>query len=99
MTIRLDELVGATRVVELREGQLATSDVSPEQVGLERASDGAVGAGTPSARRTGTTCFIAAWCLGANMNPKPTASMQPVTSSGSRSRRAPSASSTSAEPH
>jgi anthranilate phosphoribosyltransferase len=47
----LDEfsVSGATRVVELREGQLATYDVSPEQVGLERASDGAVGAGTPSA--------------------------------------------------
>ena len=26
---------------------------------------------TPSALRTGTTCFIAAWCCGANMNPKP----------------------------
>jgi anthranilate phosphoribosyltransferase len=47
----LDEfsVSGATRVVELREGQLATYEVTPEQVGLERASDGAVGAGTPEA--------------------------------------------------
>ena len=47
----LDELSvsGATRVVELREGRLAIYDVTPEEVGLERASDGAVGAGTPDA--------------------------------------------------
>jgi len=47
----LDEfsVSGATRVVELREGQLATYEVTPDQVGLERASDGAVGAGTPEA--------------------------------------------------
>jgi anthranilate phosphoribosyltransferase len=45
----LDEfsVSGATRVVELKDGQLATYDVSPEQVGIERARDGAVGAGTP----------------------------------------------------
>jgi anthranilate phosphoribosyltransferase len=45
----LDEfsVSGATRVVELREGALSTYDVTPEQVGLEPASDGAVGAGTP----------------------------------------------------
>jgi anthranilate phosphoribosyltransferase len=45
----LDELSvsGATRVVELRDGRLATYEVSPEQVGLEPARDGAVGAGTP----------------------------------------------------
>jgi anthranilate phosphoribosyltransferase len=45
----LDEfsVSGATRVVELREGRLASYDVTPEEVGLERASDGAVGAGTP----------------------------------------------------
>ena len=45
----LDEfsVSGATRVVELKEGQLATYEVTPEEVGLERASDGAVGAGTP----------------------------------------------------
>ncbi|MGH2712603.1 MAG: anthranilate phosphoribosyltransferase [Thermoleophilaceae bacterium] len=45
----LDEfsVSGATRVVELRDGQLSTYDVTPEQVGLERAADGAVGAGTP----------------------------------------------------
>jgi anthranilate phosphoribosyltransferase len=47
----LDEfsVSGATRVVELREGRLAIYDVTPEEVGLERASDGAVGAGTPDA--------------------------------------------------
>ena len=46
----LDEfsVSGATRVVELREGELATYEVTPEQVGLERTNDGAVGAGTPS---------------------------------------------------
>jgi anthranilate phosphoribosyltransferase len=45
----LDEfsVSGATRVVELRDGRLSTYDVTPEQVGLESASDGAVGAGTP----------------------------------------------------
>src|SRR4051794_33581439 len=45
----LDEfsVSGATRVVELRHGELSTYDVTPEQVGLEAASDGAVGAGTP----------------------------------------------------
>jgi anthranilate phosphoribosyltransferase len=37
----------ATRVVELREGRLESYDVTPEQVGLESAVDGAVGAGTP----------------------------------------------------
>jgi anthranilate phosphoribosyltransferase len=45
----LDEfsVSGATRVVELREGDLTTYDVTPDQVDLERASEGAVGAGTP----------------------------------------------------
>jgi anthranilate phosphoribosyltransferase len=45
----LDEfsVSGATRVVELRDGRLATYDVTPEEVGLEPATDGAVGAGTP----------------------------------------------------
>jgi len=45
----LDEfsVSGTTRVVELKEGQLASYDVSPEQVGLDSARDGAVGAGTP----------------------------------------------------
>jgi anthranilate phosphoribosyltransferase len=45
----LDEfsVSGATRVVELRDGRLSTYDVTPEEVGLELASDGAVGAGTP----------------------------------------------------
>ena len=45
----LDELSvsGTTRVVELKDGRLAVYDVSPEQVGLEPAGDGAVAAGTP----------------------------------------------------
>jgi anthranilate phosphoribosyltransferase len=45
----LDEfsVSGATRVVELREGALSTYEVTPEQVELEPASEGAVGAGTP----------------------------------------------------
>ena len=45
----LDEfsVSGATRVVELRDGRLSTYDVTPEQVDLESAGDGAVGAGTP----------------------------------------------------
>jgi len=45
----LDEfsVSGATRVVELRDGQLSTYDVMPQEVGLEPAKDGAVGAGTP----------------------------------------------------
>ena len=45
----LDEfsVSGATRVVELRDGGLSTYDVTPDQVELEPASDGAVGAGTP----------------------------------------------------
>ena len=47
----LDEfsVSGATRVVELSEGEVATYEVTAEQVGLERAPDGAVGAGTPVA--------------------------------------------------
>jgi anthranilate phosphoribosyltransferase len=45
----LDEfsVSGATRVVELRDGGLSTYDVRPEEVDLEPARDGAVGAGTP----------------------------------------------------
>jgi anthranilate phosphoribosyltransferase len=45
----LDEfsVSGATRVVELRDRRLATYDVMPQEVGLEPATDGAVGAGTP----------------------------------------------------
>lgn len=45
----LDEfsVSGATRVVELRDGRLSTYEVTPEQVDLEPAGDGAVGAGTP----------------------------------------------------
>jgi anthranilate phosphoribosyltransferase len=45
----LDEfsVSGTTRVVELRDGSLTTYDVSPEELGLEPAGDGAVSAGTP----------------------------------------------------
>jgi len=45
----LDEfsVSGATRVVELSEGKLDEYDVAPEQLGLTRHPDGAVGAGTP----------------------------------------------------
>jgi anthranilate phosphoribosyltransferase len=45
----LDEfsVSGATRVVELNEGRLASYEVTPEQVDLPAAPDGAVGAGTP----------------------------------------------------
>jgi len=45
----LDELSvsGTTRVVELKDGRLTVYDVSPEQVGVEPARDGAVAAGTP----------------------------------------------------
>jgi anthranilate phosphoribosyltransferase len=45
----LDEfsVSGTTRVVELKDGELATYDVSAEEVGIEPARDGAVGAGTP----------------------------------------------------
>src|SRR5919204_362553 len=51
-----------------------------------------------SSRRTGTTKRVAWWWVGANMKPKPASSMQRATASGPRSIRAPSASSTSAEP-
>jgi anthranilate phosphoribosyltransferase len=45
----LDEfsVSGTTRVVELRDGSLTTYDVSPEELGLRPAGDGAVAAGTP----------------------------------------------------
>jgi anthranilate phosphoribosyltransferase len=45
----LDELSasGATNVVELKDGAIESYEVTPEQVGLELAPDGAVGAGTP----------------------------------------------------
>jgi anthranilate phosphoribosyltransferase len=45
----LDEfsVSGATRVVELREGRLTTYEVTPQEVGVQPAADGAVGAGTP----------------------------------------------------
>src|SRR5215216_6703858 len=45
----LDELSvsGTTRVVELRDGSLTTYDVSPGELGLQAAGDGAVAAGTP----------------------------------------------------
>ena len=38
---------GATRVVELKGGKIEAYEVTPEQVDLEPAVDGAVGAGTP----------------------------------------------------
>ncbi|MDQ3648332.1 MAG: anthranilate phosphoribosyltransferase [Actinomycetota bacterium] len=38
---------GQTRVVEVNDGKLTSYEVAPEQVGLERAAEGAVGAGTP----------------------------------------------------
>ena len=53
---------------------------------------------TASSLRTGTTKRVAPWCAGANMKPKPTSRMQRPTAPGSRSMRAPSASSRSAEP-
>ncbi len=53
---------------------------------------------TPSSRRTGAACFIAAWWFGANMNPTPTSLMQRPTCSGVRLMLAPSASMTSALP-
>src|SRR3954447_10574659 len=53
---------------------------------------------TASSLRTATTKRVAAWWAGANMKPKPARSMQRATASGLRSIRAPSASSTSAEP-
>jgi anthranilate phosphoribosyltransferase len=45
----LDEfsVAGTTHVVELRDGSLTTYDVSPEELGIEPARDGAVAAGTP----------------------------------------------------
>jgi len=38
---------GETHVVEVNDGELSSYEVAPEQVGLDRAADGAVGAGTP----------------------------------------------------
>ena len=51
----LDEfsVSGATNVVELRGGELRSFEVTPEEVGLERAPDGAVGAGDPGPERRG----------------------------------------------
>jgi anthranilate phosphoribosyltransferase len=45
----LDELSvsEATRVVELKGGRLDAYEIDPEEVGIERVEDGAVGAGTP----------------------------------------------------
>jgi anthranilate phosphoribosyltransferase len=45
----LDELSasGPTHVVELKGGTIETYEVAPEQVGLEPATNAAVGAGTP----------------------------------------------------
>src|SRR5579871_1922794 len=53
---------------------------------------------TPSSRRTGAACFIAAWWLGANMKPTPTSSMQRPTRAAGSMMLAPNASSTSALP-
>src|SRR5690606_17982254 len=53
---------------------------------------------TPSSLRTGAACFMAPWCLGANMKPTPVAFKQAATCSGAKSMLAPSASSTSALP-
>jgi anthranilate phosphoribosyltransferase len=39
---------GATRVVELRDGRLATYEVTPPEAGLEPVPEAAVGAGTPT---------------------------------------------------
>ena len=46
----LDEfsVSGATRVVELRDGRLASYDVTPAEVGIEPAGDSAVRAGSPA---------------------------------------------------
>jgi len=38
---------GETHVVEVKDGELSSYEIAPEQVGLERAAEGAVGAGTP----------------------------------------------------
>ncbi len=73
----LDEfsVSGATEVVELNEGHLASYEVTPEQVGLDPAPDGALGAGTPDenarvlravlAGETGPTRSLAALNAGA----------------------------------
>mmetsp|Transcript_187 Transcript_187/g.615 ORF Transcript_187/g.615 Transcript_187/m.615 type:complete len:224 (-) Transcript_187:246-917(-) len=53
---------------------------------------------TFSARRMGTTDFIAGWYRGANMKPTFASLTQRATASGPRSTSTPSASSTSAEP-
>ena len=53
---------------------------------------------TPNAFLTGAANLIALWCAGANIKPIPTDSIHPATSSGSKSIRAPRASSTSALP-
>ena len=51
-----------------------------------------------SSRRTGAAWRIAGWCVGANMKPKPSSSIDCAIRSGARSRLKPSASSTSADP-
>src|SRR5215210_3979245 len=53
---------------------------------------------TASSLRTGTTWRMAAWWRGANMNPNPVRAMHSAIAGGSRSMRAPSASSRSADP-
>ena len=53
---------------------------------------------TPRSLRTGAACFIAAWCAGANMKPRPSLSIACPVSAGVSAMLAPSASSTSALP-
>src|SRR6185295_8079294 len=53
---------------------------------------------TPRSLRTGAACFIAAWCAGANMKPRPSFSIAWPVCSGVSAILAPSASSTSALP-
>ena len=52
----------------------------------------------PSSTRDGPTCFIAAWCWGANMNPMPASRMQRAIFSGPISMLTPRAASVSAAP-
>src|SRR5476649_2380369 len=53
---------------------------------------------TPNSRRTGATCFIAAWWLGANMKPMPVCAIDCAICSGFKLMLAPSDSMTSALP-
>ena len=57
----LDEMStsGSTRVVEVDGGELSSYDVSPEDVGLTRATPGAIGGGTPDANAATTRRILA----------------------------------------